>query len=235
MDMNRALPCIVVGVVLAVGGRVSGAEEILLKDVSFDRPLVLDDTARYRLENVRITGLADCAALMLSGRIGSVTIDHCAFGNIWAGSEGKAAAMECAGAAVGTLVVTDSVFFDAEHHLISLKEGSFGRVTLERCRFFVSESCLRRLYADNPWRTWPPVMEFHNIDRLELLDNEFENTTVVIHPSVKKVVVRGKLPEGWQVLNRQATRVIRLDEVPAAQAVAREHEDCAAACAGACE
>lgn len=196
-------------------GAALAEDEVLLKDMSFDRPLVLDDAGRYRLENVRITGLVDCAALTLTGRIESVTIGRCAFGQIWGGSEDKAAAMECAGAAVGTLIVTDSVFFDAENQLVSLREGAFGRVRFERCRFSVSESFLRRMYARSPWRTWPPVAEFHNIDRLELIDTEFENTTVTIHPSVKKVVLRGKVPAELQIINAQATRVICLPEQPA--------------------
>lgn len=210
--MRWATACIVAGMLLFTGGTAPADGEVVLKDMSLDRPLVLDDAGRYRLENVRITGLVDCAALTLAGQIESVSIERCAFGQILGGSDDKASALDCAGAAVGHLTVVDSVFFDAENQLVSLKEGSFGRVRFERCRFATSESFLRRMYARSPWRTWPPVAEFHNIDRLELLDTEFENTTVIIHPSVKKVVLRGKVPAELQILNTQATRVICLPE-----------------------
>ena len=36
----------------------------------------------------------DLAALTLTGRINSVTIDHCAFTNIWSGVNGKATAAD---------------------------------------------------------------------------------------------------------------------------------------------
>ncbi len=65
------------------------------------------------------------------------------------------------------------------------------------------------MYSASPWRTWPPVTEFYNIDRLELLDNTFANTIVVIHPSVKKVIIRGEIP-GLQIDDKNATQVIRL-------------------------
>jgi hypothetical protein len=83
-------------------------------------------------------------------------------------------------------------------------------VTFERCRFSTSDSFLKQLYANNPWRTAPPVAEFYNIDRLELLDNEYSNMVLIIHPSVKQVVVRGSLP-GLKLENPQATQLIQIN------------------------
>jgi hypothetical protein len=183
---------------------------VVMRGISLDRPLVLDENTDYELRSVAITGLSDCAALTLTGRISSVLLDRCTFGRVWAGEEGTAAAMECAGAVVGTLTARHTTFFDAENQLAALREGSFGRVTFERCRFATSDSFLKQIYANNPWRTTPPVAEFYNIDRLELLDNEYSNTIIIIHPSVKQVVVRGTLP-GLKLENPQATQVIRIN------------------------
>jgi hypothetical protein len=118
--------------------------------------------------------------------------------------------MECAGAVVGTLTARQTTFFDAENQLAALREGSFGRVTFERCRFSTSDSFLKQIFANNPWRTTPPVAEFYNIDRLELLDNEYSNMVLIIHPSVKQVVVRGNLP-GLKLENPQATQLIQIN------------------------
>jgi hypothetical protein len=186
------------------------AAEIELKDAALDKPLVLNEEVDYVLRNVAVTGLTDCAAITLSGRVRSVTLDGCTFGQVWTGLEGRAAGIECAGAMIARLVAQDTTFFDAENQLASLKDGAFGKVTFERCRFYTTESFLKRIYTDNPWRTTPPVTEFYNIERLELLDNEYSNTIVVIHPSVKQVVIRGELP-GLKISDEHETEVIRLN------------------------
>lgn len=183
---------------------------VVMRGISLDRPLVLDENTDYELRDVSVTGLTDCAALTLTGRIKSVLLERCAFGRVWAGDDGKAAAMECAGAVVGTLTARQTAFFDAENQLAALREGSFGRVTFERCRFSTSDSFLKQIFANNPWRTTPPVAEFYNIDRLELLDNEYSNMVLIIHPSVKQVVVRGSLP-GLKLENPQATQLIQIN------------------------
>ncbi len=182
---------------------------VSLKSISLDRPLILDENTDYELHHVTVTGLCDAAALTLTGRINSVLLDHCSFGRVWAGEDGKAAGMECAGAVIGTLTARHTTFFDAENQLAALREGSFGRVTFERCRFSTSDIFLKQIYSANPWRTTPPVTEFYNIERLELLDNEYSNTVIIIHPSVKQVIVRGNLP-GLKVENPQSTQLIRL-------------------------
>ena len=207
----------VVGLVLAVACPLMGGE-LVLKDVSLDKPLILDENVDYRLSNVSVVGIADGAALTLTGRIRSIDLDRCTFGRAVAGPEGKAAGLECAGAVVDRITARQSTFFDAEIQLASLKDGSFGRVTFERCRFATSEAFLKQIYANNPWRTWPPVTEFYNIDRLELLDNEYSNTTVVIHPSVKQVIIRGTMP-GLRVVS-QDTQVVRLEPGQVAETVA---------------
>src|SRR5215204_1088605 len=183
---------------------------VVMKGISLDRPLVLDENKDYELQDVSVTGLMDCAALTLTGRINSVSMERCAFGRVWAGEEGKAAAMECVGAVVGTLTARQTTFFDAENQLAALREGSFGRVTFERCRFSTSDSFLKQIYSNNPWRNTPPVAEFYNIERLELLDNEYSNMVLIIHPSVKQVVVRGRLP-GLKLENPQATQLIQIN------------------------
>jgi hypothetical protein len=196
------------------------AEEqvVELQDVSLDRPLVLDENVDYVLRNVTVTGVNDCAAITLTGRIKSVMLDKCTFGKVWTGLDGKAAGIECVGAVVGKLVATDTTFFDAENQLATLREGSFGKVTFERCRFATSDSFLRRIYQANPWRSTPPVTEFYNIERLELLDNTYSNTLVVIHPSVKQVIVRGAMP-GLKIENPQSTQLIQLEAGERAEAV----------------
>jgi len=183
---------------------------VVMRNISLDRPLILDENTDYELREVSVTGVMDCAALTITGRINSVLLERCAFGRVWAGEDGKAAAMECAGAVVGTLTARQTNFFDAENQLAALREGSFGRVTFERCRFSTSDSFLKQIYANNPWRTTPPVAEFYNIERLELLDNEYSNMVLIIHPSVKQVVVRGNLP-GLKLENPQATQLIQIN------------------------
>ena len=130
---------------------------IVIKDRFTSEPLVLDQPDDYLLHNVRITGVTDLAALTLTGRINSVTIDQCAFSNVWSGVNGKATAAEAQGAVVGSLVVTESRFENAQHQLVCLKEGAFGTVSFTRCKFKTSESFLKRIYADDPWRTKPPT------------------------------------------------------------------------------
>jgi hypothetical protein len=117
--------------------------------------------------------------------------------------------MEAVGATVGAMTVSDSAFYDAENQLVSLRDGSFGTVTFLHCTFKTSEAFLKKLYADNPWRTAPPTTEFYNIERLELLDNEFNNTTIIIHPSVKTVVLRGEVSR--LMIESPNTQVIRLE------------------------
>src|SRR5438046_8061239 len=113
----------------------NASANVVMRGISLDRPLVLDQNTDYELHDVSVTGLMDCAALTLTGRINSVSMERCAFGRVWAGDDGKAAAMECAGAVVGTLTARQTTFFDAENELAALRQGSFGRVTFERCRF----------------------------------------------------------------------------------------------------
>jgi hypothetical protein len=181
---------------------------IAIKDRHSSEPLVLDQPDDYLLQNVRITSVTDLSALTLTGRINSVTIDRCVFANIWSGINGKASAAEAQGAVVGSLLATDSRFEDAQHQLICLREGAFGTVSFQRCKFRTSESFLKRIYADDPWRKQPPTTEFANIDRLELIDNEYTNTILIVHPSVKMVVFRGDMTN--VKLQSPSTTVIRL-------------------------
>ena len=171
-------------------------------------PLVLNQPEDYLLRNVRISGVSDRAALTLAGPIRSITIENSKFGEIWSGENHKAAAMESVGASVGSIKITDSAFYDAENQLVSLRDGSFGTVTFMHCTFKTSDAFLKKIYAANPWRTAPPTTEFYNIERLELLDNEFSNTTIVIHPSVKTVVLRGDISK--MLIESPDTQVIRL-------------------------
>jgi hypothetical protein len=195
------------GVIIGAFG-LPGFGAILIKDRHTSEPLVLDQADDYLLQNVRITAVTDLAALTLTGRINSVTIDHCVFSNVWSGINGKAAAAEAQGAVVGSLLATDSRFEDAQHQLVCLREGAFGTVSFQRCKFRTSDSFLKRIYADDPWRMTPPTTEFANIDRLELIDNEYSNTILVVHPSVKMIVFRGDMSN--VKLQSPSTTVIRL-------------------------
>ena len=184
--------------------------DIVIKDRQSDVPLVLSKPDDYLLRNIRISGVTDNAALMLAGQIRSVTIENSKFGDVRAGGNNTAAAMAAqSGSFVANIKVTDSAFYDAENQLVSLREGSFGTVTFQHCVFKNSEAFLKRVYADSPWRTTPPTTEFYNIERLELLDNEFSNTTIVIHPSVKTVVLRGDVSR--LLVESPETQVVRLD------------------------
>jgi hypothetical protein len=189
---------------------VPSSADIVIKDRTSDVPLVLSKPDDYLLRNIRISGVTDNAALTLAGQIRSVTIENSKFGDIRAGGNNKAAAMEAqSGSFVANIKVTDSAFYDAENQLVSLREGSFGTVTFQHCVFKNSEAFLKKMYAENPWRTTPPTTEFYNIERLELLDNEFSNTTIVIHPSVKTVVLRGDVSR--LLVESPQTQVVRLD------------------------
>jgi hypothetical protein len=165
--------------------------DVVVQDRVGEGPMVLNEPQNYVLKNVKISGLADTAALTIEGRVRSITMENCRFGDVLAGPNGRAAAVEAVHASVGKLTVSDSAFFDAENQLVSLRDGRFGTVTFSHCSFKTSDAFLKKVYANNSWRTTPPITEFYNIERLELLDNEFFNTTIVIHPSVKTVVLRG--------------------------------------------
>jgi len=182
--------------------------QVTVKDRRSDAPLVLDQPTDYLLQKVNLTGLHDAAALTLTGRINSVTLQNCQFGDIIAGPHGKAIALDATGAMVGSFTATDTAFYDAENQLVSMREGSFGTVTFLHCTFKTSDDFLKRIYTKTPWRSWPPTTEFYNINRLELLDNEYSNTTIIIHPSVKTVVFRGDISK-VQVQSPN-TQVIRL-------------------------
>lgn len=194
----------------AVVAPVAAVASVTIKDRSINQPLVLDQNEDYYLHKVYVSGVTDVAALTLAGRINSVNITHCVFSNVWSGLNGKAAAAEAQGAIVGQFSATDTAFEDAQHQLLCLREGAFGTVTLQRCKFRTSDSFLKKIYADDPWRTAPPTTEFANIDRLELLDNEYTNTILIVHPSVKTVIFRGDLTNVR--LQSSSTHVIRLEK-----------------------
>jgi hypothetical protein len=183
---------------------------IAIKDRVMSQPLVLDQNEDYFLHKVVISGVTDAAALTLTGKINSVNLSNCMFSNVWSGMNSKAAAAESQGAIVGSFVATDTAFEDSQHQLLCLREGSFGTVTIQRCRFRTTDSFLKKIYASDPWRTAPPTTEFANIDRLELLDNEYLNTVLVVHPSVKVVIFRGDLSNVR--LESPGTHVIRLEK-----------------------
>src|SRR3954469_669460 len=184
--------------------------DIVIKDRTLNQPLVLDQNEDYFLQKVQVSGVTDLAALTLTGHINSVTLSNCTFSNVWSGINGKAAAAEAQGAIVGSFVATDTAFEDAQHQLLCLREGAFGTVTLQRCKFRTSDSFLKRIYSEDPWRTRPPTTEFANIDRLELLDNEYSNTILIVHPTVKTVVFRGDINN--LRLESKGTHVIRLEK-----------------------
>jgi hypothetical protein len=182
---------------------------ITIKDRSISQPLVLDQNEDYYLHKVFISGVTDFAALTLTGKINSVNLSNCVFSNVWSGMNGKATAAEAQGAIVGSFVATDTAFEDAQHQLLCLREGAFGTVSFQRCKFRTTDSFLKRIYANDPWRTTPPTTEFANIERLELIDNEYLNTTLIIHPSVKMVIFRGDVSNVR--LQSPSTHVIRLE------------------------
>lgn len=182
---------------------------ITIKDRTINRPLVLDQNEDYYLQKVYVSGVTDVAALTLTGKINSVNLSNCVFSNVWSGLNGKAVAAEAQGAIVGAFNATDTAFEDAQHQLLCLREGAFGTVSFQRCKFRTSDSFLKKIYAEDPWRTSPPTTEFANIDRLELLDNEYTNTILIVHPSVKTVIFRGDMSNVR--LQSTSTHVIRLE------------------------
>jgi hypothetical protein len=182
---------------------------ITIRDRTLSQPLVLDQNDDYYLHKVCISGVTDQAALTLTGKINSVSLSHCVFSNIWAGVNGKAVAAEAQGAIVSSFIATDTAFEDAQHQLLCLREGSFGTVTFQRCKFRTTDSFLKKIYTEDPWRSTPPTTEFANIDRLELIDNEYVNTILIVHPSVKMVIFRGDISN--LRLQSPSTHVIRLE------------------------
>ncbi len=160
-----------------------------------DAPLVLDQYLDYELEQVEGRGGYDGAAVVLRGDVRSVSIRDSRFGLVTAGGRGQAAGIMAEEANIGHFQAVGCEFYDIENELLSLSRGHFGHVIIERCTFRTSESFLREIVERNPWRDGPPVAEFANIDRLELLDVEFDNTKVIIHPSVKQVILRGDIRE----------------------------------------
>src|SRR5947207_6265974 len=183
---------------------------ITIKDRSISQPLVLDQNEDYYLHKVVISGVTDVAALTLTGKINSVNLSNCVFSNVWAGLNGKAAGTESQGAIVGSFTASDTAFEDAQHQLLCFREGAFGTVTFQRCKFRTTDSFLTKIYANDPWRSTPPTTEFANIERLELLDNEYVNTILIVHPSVKVVIFRGDISN--LRLESPSTHVIRLEK-----------------------
>src|SRR4051794_5312679 len=206
VSVAAVVQCLTAALVFALPATAA----ITIKDRTINQPLVLDQNEDYYLHKVFVSGITDMAALTLTGKINSVNLSHCIFSNIWAGANGKATAAEAQGAIVGSFLATDTAFEDAQHQLLCLREGAFGTVTFQRCKFRTTDSFLKKIYASDPWRTTPPTTEFANIDRLELLDNEYVNTTLVIHPSVKVVIFRGDMSNVR--LQSPSTHVIRLEK-----------------------
>jgi hypothetical protein len=208
--MRRIAATFVLCLTAAVVATPARAAVTTIKNRTINQPLVLDQNDDYVLHKVYISGVSDVAALTLTGKINSVRLSSCVFSNIWAGASGKATAAEAQGAIVGQFTAVDTAFEDAQHQLLCLREGAFGTVTLQRCKFRTTDSFLKKIYADDPWRTSPPTCEFANIDRLELFDNEYVNTILVVHPSVKTVVLRGDISN--LRLESPSTHVIRLEK-----------------------
>src|SRR5689334_3321316 len=204
------LPVAVTCLIACALAAASASATVTIKDRAINQPLVLDQDEDYVLHKVYVTGVTDVAALTLAGKINSVNISNCVFSNVWAGVNGKAVATEAQGAIVGSFVATDTAFEDAQHQLLCLREGAFGTVTFQRCKFRTTDSFLKKIYASDPWRSTPPTTEFANIERLELLDNEYVNTILIVHPSVKVVIFRGDISN--LRLESPTTHVIRLEK-----------------------
>ena len=208
-DEKRWLrPALASVLAVSTGSAFLASAEIRLQDIQSSSPLILNKHEDYLLRNVRVSGLNDQSALLLSGPIRSVTIENSKFGDIAAGPNRKATGLDSSQTSVATIKVSDTAFFDSENQLLCLRDGSFGTVTFLHCTFKNSDAFLKSIYVANPWRTTPPTTEFANIERLELLDNEFSNTTIVIHPSVKTVVVRGEIAN--LLVESAQTRVIKV-------------------------
>lgn len=171
---------------------LAAEEPVMIAGRMIAAPIVLDQTHDYVIERMDVRGGYDVPALALRGDLPNVILRDSRFGYVRSGG-GTAAAVMAQGANVGRFSATDCEFYDAESQLFSLVQGHFGHVVIERCTFRTSESFLREIVERNPWRDGPPVAEFANIERLELLDVAFENTRVIIHPSVKLVILRGDI------------------------------------------
>jgi hypothetical protein len=208
--MRVSVTVVVQSLIAALIFSLPATAAITIKDRTINQPLVLDQNEDYFLHKVFVSGITDMAALTLTGKINSVNLSHCIFSNIWAGANGKAVATEAQGAIVGSFVATDTAFEDAQHQLLCLREGAFGTVTFQRCKFRTTDSFLKKIYANDPWRSTPPTTEFANIERLELLDNEYVNTILIVHPSVKVVIFRGDISN--LRLESPTTHVIRLEK-----------------------
>ena len=170
----------------------AGEEPAMIAGRLIAAPIVLDQAQDYVIERMDVRGGYDVPALALRGDLPKVVIRDSRFGYSRSGG-GPAAAVMAQGANVGRFSATDCEFYDAENQVFSLVQGHFGHVVIERCTFRTSDSFLREIVERNPWRNGPPVAEFANIERLELLDVAFENTRVIIHPSVKVVILRGDI------------------------------------------
>src|SRR2546423_7960578 len=113
-------------VMVAALGWVSARADVIVQDRVGDGPMVLNQPQNYLLKNVKVSGLADTAALTIEGRVRSITMENCRFGDVLAGPNGRAAAVEAVHASVGSLKVSDSAFYDAENQMGSLRGGRFG-------------------------------------------------------------------------------------------------------------
>lgn len=191
-----------------------------VRDTRLSTPLVLSDEQGpdHTVYNVQISRVKDSSALTLVGRLHTVLIDSCRIGNVVAGLSGRASGLDTANTMISSLTVVNTTFYDAEGPLVNLTAGSFGTVTFDRCTFLVSESFRRKMQTRNPWRQGGPAVQFANIHRLELLDNDFADIPVVIHPSVRQVVVRG--PIANLHLLSEKTEMVILDGPPAVEPVA---------------
>jgi len=100
---------------LAIGAWAAGTAraEIVLHDEQTSSPIVLDRAEDYLLRKVYVSGLRDAAALTLAGKIDSVRLENCRFGDAWAGINGHAAAVEATGARVNSFIATDTAFYDS--------------------------------------------------------------------------------------------------------------------------
>jgi len=199
-------------------GLLSGGSALGLSPRTPSVAIVLDQPIDYVLQDLEVRSVFDAPAVTLRGEIKSVSIRNSRIGQVLAGPEGRAAAVGAQGATVRRFTAVDCEFYDAENELVSLARGSFGHVVFERCTFRTSESFLRQIVERNPWRDSPPVAEFANIERLELLDVEFDNAKVIIHPSVKQVILRGDIRQ-IEVID-PGTQVIRLPAVQADETLA---------------
>src|SRR4051812_10462502 len=208
--MRVSVASVIPSLLAALCFALPASAAITIKDRTINQPLVLDQNEDYFLHKVFVSGITDMAALTLTGKINSVNLSHCIFSNIWAGANGKAVATEAQGAIVGSFIATDTAFEDAQHQLLCLREGAFGTVTFQRCKFRTTDSFLKKIYASDPWRSTPPTTEFANIERLELLDNEYVNTILIVHPSVKVVIFRGDISN--LRLQSPGTQVIRIEK-----------------------